>query len=105
MAAKDVWQMRATWAQRQRLRQQVRTYHVHYAWMGYAVCGEAQTGAELTALASLVTCPACRTMSVWALASLAEASREITILVNTRLGAAMAALGRAFGAGGSSRTR
>jgi hypothetical protein len=99
MAAREVWGMRAAWAQRRKLAQEITADKIHYAWLGQAACGHAPTGAELTALASLVTCPGCKTMSVWAMANLAEVSREVSIVMTTRLGAAMAALGRAFGGG------
>ena len=96
MAAKDVWHM-ATWAQRRRLPQTVDGRHVHYSWLGLAACDQAPTGAELTQLPSLVTCPGCRTLSVWAIASLAETSREVSIVVSHQLTAAMLYIREAFG--------
>lgn len=105
MSAREVWAMRATWAQRRRLALELTEDKIHLVWLGGAVCGLAPTDAELTELASLVTCPGCKTMSVYAAATVAEASREISIILTERFSVMFAALGRAFGAGGPPRKR
>lgn len=91
------WLSLATWAQRARLAQEIHGQHVHYVWLGTALCGRAKTGAALTELPSLTTCPGCRAMSVWAIAHLAEISKEISIVLTERFAVYVEKLGEAFG--------
>ena len=87
-----MWLLYATKVQRQRLAQAVRTVDIHYAFNGWAACDYANTGAALTQLPSLVTCPACRRMTVWAFANLAEVTREVSIRMTERFAMAGEAL-------------